>query len=119
MIGAISYANSYNPYAYSRLSAGQAGQAERLAASQRVGGVATARRADSLETPVQPAPPVSSVKGDELGPGDLGFSICQGADPVEMAVRMRIQYPEDQPLPGQEGLEGLEDRKSTRLNSSH
>lgn len=108
MIGAISYANSYNPYAYSRLSTGQAGQAERLAASQRVGGVATAHRADSLETPVQPAPPVSSVKGDELGPGDLGFSIRQGADPVEMAVRMRIQYPEDQPLPGQEGLEGLE-----------
>lgn len=112
MIGAISYASSYNPYAYGRLSVGQAGQAERLAAAQRAGGVTAARRADSLETPVQPAPPVTPVKGDELGPGDLGFSIRLGADPVEMAVRMRIQYPEDQPLPGQEGLEGLEGLES-------
>ncbi len=112
MIGAISYANSYNPYAYGRLSVGQAGQAERLAASQRASGVTAARRADSLETPVQPAPPVSAVKGDELGPGDLGFSIRQGADPVEMAVRMRIQYPEGQPLPGQEAPQALKNPES-------
>lgn len=101
MIGAI----SYTPYAYNRWAAqvnpasqqNRLNQAGRTAPAQAMGGVTAARRANSLETPVQPAPPVTSVKGDEMGPGDLGFSIRQGVDPVEMAVRMRIQYPEEVP----------------------
>lgn len=62
----------------------------------------TVRRPSNLETPVQPVDAVKRVNPDAQPAGiDLPLSIRQGADPAEMAVRMRIQpYTEDGALPG-------------------
>ena len=57
--------------------------------------VMATQRAAQPETPVQPVAPVqkaSPAAGDQSA---LGLPIRQGADPVEMAVRMRIQYGND------------------------
>ena len=58
---------------------------------QRGGGVWSARRAASPETPVQPVHPAAAVDAGAASPAGLGLPIRQGADPVEMAVRMRIR----------------------------
>ena len=88
-----------NPYTYGYNRAGQGLQAQMTQAlqnTQRSGGIAlvrSARRAASPETPVQPVRPAAPVSADRSAPVGLGLPIRQGADPVEMAVRMRIQYP--------------------------
>ena len=58
---------------------------------QRSGGVWGAQRAASPETPVQPVSPASIVGPDRTQSAALGLPIRMGADPAEMAVRMRIQ----------------------------
>jgi len=45
---------------------------------------------------VEPVSPVRSIKGDETPAARLGPVIREGADPAEMAVRMRIQPYEEE-----------------------
>lgn len=100
MIGGIATAYSqYNNYnMYRNIQRPQApnalnGQntAASLQGSQRSGGVWGAQRAASPDTPVQPVRPVSVVGSDRSQPATLGMLLREGADPAEMAVRMRIQ----------------------------
>lgn len=55
------------------------------------GVVYASARALPLETPVQPVEPVKPVNGNVSGTLEPMFQ-RQGADPAEMAVRMRMQY---------------------------
>ena len=97
-LGAYSY---YNPYAARRTSGIQPGQqspnspaAQNIQGApdaQRTTGPWTSHRAASPETPVQPVKPVGIVGSDRSQPATLGFSVPKGADPAEMAVRMRIR----------------------------
>lgn len=90
MFGMISMQNSYyNPYQMYRAAQTQAPQQAAVYA---------ARRAAQPETPVQPVRPSSPVSGEDTAPVRLGLVIREGADPAEMAVRMRIRYDgEDEP----------------------
>lgn len=121
MIGGISSLHAYyNPYqsagAYGAASAPAAQSAARSQGSAPVSGVWTARRAAAPDTPVQPVRPAPAVNPDAAGGLNAGVSIRRGADPVEMAVRMRIQYGEPSPAesaPGEEsrpaaGVEGAQ-----------
>ena len=95
MIGGVSGLSFYyNPY---QSGAYAARPAEQSQSAQRSAGVWTARKAASPETPVEPVRPARAVSPNEAGSARLGLPVRQGADPVEMAVRMRIQYGE--PLP--------------------
>ena len=88
MIGGVSSLSFYfNPY-----QSPAAKPAEQSQNAQKTGGVWTARKSASPETPVQPVRPAPAISGNEAGSARLGLPIRQGADPVEMAVRMRIQY---------------------------
>ena len=90
MFGMISMQNSYyNPYQMYRAAQAQAPQQAAVYA---------ARRAAQPETPVQPVRPSSPVSGEDTAPVRLGPVIREGADPAEMAVRMRIRNDgEDEP----------------------
>ena len=78
---------------------------------------AAAHKAPQTGTPVQPVDASSPVSSQGKGFGKLGLPIREGADPVEMAVRMRIRYDEPLPeeaaaapeLPGAKGLPGAKD----------
>ncbi len=95
MIGGISGAGIgyYNPYTlgYQRPAYpdGQAVQKPAFAM------VRNTRPAASPEIPVQPVRPAPAVTSGAANPQSLPI-IREGADPVEMAVRMRIQYPDSQ-----------------------
>ena len=88
--GTYSYYGAYNPYMMTRSSQ----QADAAQALQR-SAVLTGGRASSPETPVEPVRPVTSVNSQETPAVRLGPVIREGADPAEMAVRMRIQPYED------------------------
>ena len=92
-ISAMSPWSSYGVYGASY--AGRVAQAQgpdRAQSVQRPSAVWTARRAAQPGAPVQPVTPVRAVNGDERKPGQFSLNIREGADPVEMAVRMRIKY---------------------------
>lgn len=97
MIGGIagnySYYGAYNPY---RTAGGnrQADAAQSLQGGQRAV-VLAARRAAAPETPVEPVRPVPAVNPEEVPTTRLGPVLRKGADPAEMAVRMRIRPYED------------------------
>ena len=55
--------------------------------------VSTAQKVHQPDTPVQPVPPVRPVSSEE-DPAQSGLLRFQ-SDPAEMAVRMRIQHPDD------------------------
>lgn len=94
MIGGVSSLSFYyNPYQMS----GGAKSAEQAQNAQKTAGVWTARKSASPETPVEPVRPAPAINPNEAGSARLGLPIRQGADPVEMAVRMRIQYGEPAP----------------------
>ncbi|MDE7221321.1 MAG: hypothetical protein K2O45_17190 [Oscillospiraceae bacterium] len=100
MVGAISGVSSYYNISgvFQRTSQATGAQSGENARAVQGGGTAslwTARRAASPETPVQPVSPVRPVDGQEAQPVRLGPVIRQGADPAEMAVRMRIKPYED------------------------
>lgn len=92
MIGALSGFSPYfrsdmqNPYSYRTRNNPHAQGVGRAA-------VMAPQKAAQPEVPVQPVRPASPV--NEYTSDALTFAMRQGADPVEMAVRMRIQYPED------------------------
>lgn len=93
MIGSISgsqaYYGVYNPYTVQRGA---------VQGAQQSTGVWAARKAASPETPVEPVRPVRAVDGQEQQPVRLGPVLREGADPAEMAVRMRIK-PYEEPAP--------------------
>lgn len=98
MIGSISGLNAYyNPYAAYRTNQTQRGQSPQQPNAhgapdvQRAAGTWTGQRAASPETPVQPVTPVRAVGPERSQPATLGMSVRLGADPAEMAVRMRIR----------------------------
>ncbi len=97
MIGGVSSLSFYyNPYQTGGAYAA-ARPAEQTQSAQGASGVWTARKAASPETPVQPVRPTPAISANEAGSARLGLPVRQGADPVEMAVRMRIQYGEPTP----------------------
>ena len=105
MVGAVSGVNAYyNVYgAYgSRPGAAQAQGLQNAESARSAQGAAlwTVRRSASPETPVQPVAPVRPVEGDKTQPVRLGPAVREGADPAEMAVRMRIK-PYEEAAPGQ------------------
>lgn len=82
----------------------QQASAAQQASAPRTGGVWTARQTPSLETPVQPVSPVKALSAQEQSSAKLGLPIRLGADPAEMAVRMRIQYVNPEDLKPQQAL---------------
>ena len=124
MLAGISGVSAYYGISYNynnRTPLQAAGQAEKSAQNapqvQRSPGVWSAQRAASPDTPVQPVRPAAAVDARAADPVGLGLPIRQGADPAEMAVRMRIRpYEEEVPLAqagaknagGAEGAEGSE-----------
>ena len=103
MVGAVSGMNAYyNVYgAYGPHSAAQARGAQDTEGAKQAQGTPAlwaARRSASPETPVQPVAPVRAADGEESQPVRLGPTLREGADPAEMAVRMRITpYKENAP----------------------
>lgn len=85
--GTYSYYAAYNPY-------GAARGAEALQGSQRAM-ILAGRNVASPETPVEPVRPAAPVDEKESAPVRLGPVVREGADPAEMAVRMRITPYED------------------------
>jgi len=115
-VGAIYNINGITPYSRTRTQPGQVGradQAQRSQAAQPQGAV-YAQRAAEPEVPVQPVRPVTPVGSQQTQPVAVALGLREGADPVEMAVRMRIRY--DEALPGQEAEQavGTEPAKSAR-----
>lgn len=96
--GAYSYYGAYAPYMAARANQ-QSGAAQALLGRQQSGGVWTARRAASPETPVEPVRPVMPVNEREIPAARLGPVVREGADPAEMAVRMRIVPYEEESAP--------------------
>ncbi len=105
MVGAVSGINSYfNVYgAYAPLQrASQMSGTEAAQSAQRgqAASVWTARRGAAPDTPVQAVRPVRPVDGQERQPVRLGPALREGADPAEMAVRMRIKPYEESAAQG-------------------
>lgn len=99
--GMSSYYSMYRFSGFSHMnSANRAAQAQGM---QNAAAVAGGRRSDNLETPVQPVDRVSGSAPVLPRSSEPRLFIRQGADPVEMAVRMRIQYVD---MPGQSGSGG-------------
>lgn len=104
MLGGISGIGSYstyymNPYRDTLRARNAAAPARQTETAQRTGGTDSAwsvRKPSNLETPVQPVDAVRKVNPDAQPVGiDQPLSIRQGADPAEMAVRMRMTAYED------------------------
>ncbi len=84
MIGNISsYASRYSFSAYA------------ASRTHSTGYVVSAQKASQPQTPVQPVRSVDKTAPGTQAPKSFGLSIREGADPVEMAVRMRIKYVDD------------------------
>ena len=90
MIGGISGVGPV--YGYNRIAPVGAIQIQQSQKEQAVGPIYSAGRPNGLETPVQPVEQAKSVSTNASGNVDFSLSIRQGADPAEMAVRMRIRY---------------------------
>ena len=101
MISSISAMGPWSSYGvYGASYAGRAAQAQgpdKAQSVQRPSAVWTARRAAQPDTPVQPVTPAKAVGSSEMKPGQFSLNVREGADPVEMAVRMRIRYAGDGP----------------------
>ena len=99
MINSISAMGPWSSYGvYGASYAGRAAQAQgpdKAQSVQRSSAVWTARRAAQPDTPVQPVTPAKAVGSSEMKPGQFSLNVREGADPVEMAVRMRIRYAGD------------------------
>lgn len=104
MVGAItgsySYYNTYTPYFAGRASQ-QNNAAQALLNNHSATAVWMGRKQSTPEVPVEPVSPVRPVSSQETPAAKLGPVIREGADPAEMAVRMRIKpYEEESPLTG-------------------
>lgn len=84
MIGNISsYASRFNVSSYAASRTHDTGYA------------VSSQKAAQPQTPVQPVRAVDKTAPETQTPKSFGLSIREGADPAEMAVRMRIKYAED------------------------
>ena len=92
VIGGISGLNSYYNYYQTGGLYNAAKPTRQAQAAQQAGRVWVTGRTASPETPVQPVRPATAVNPNATNGLNTGLPIRQGADPVEMAVRMRIQY---------------------------
>ena len=90
--GTYSYYGAYNPYMMNAAGSQRANAAQAL---QGTPSILAGRRANSPETPVEPVRPVMPINQEEVPAARLGPVIREGADPAEMAVRMRIQPYQD------------------------
>lgn len=119
MIGGI-YATGiyYNNYQYRNAAhnaVAQTGQAEaagktgQVQATGRTGSVVAVTRAANPGVPVEPVDPVPAVSNETTsGIGRMLPFMRKGADPVEMAVRMRIQQYD----PAQEGEQAVQGERA-------
>ncbi len=119
MIGGIyaigMYVNNYQYKYGARNVAGQTGQAEaagkaeQVQAAGRAGKVVAVSRAANPGVPVEPVDPVPVVSNEtSSGIGRMLPFMRKGADPVEMAVRMRMQQYD----PSQENVQAAESDKA-------
>lgn len=90
MLNGISSMIPYSPYGAAYASRPPQG-ADRAQPAQRPTMVMAAQKAAQPDAPVQPVTPVKAVSPDD-DPARQAL-LRQGSDPVEMAVRMRIQHP--------------------------
>ena len=88
MLSGISPYSTYGAYGVSYL-----GRAAQTQEAQRPALVLTAQKAHQPDAPVQPVTPVRAVSEWE-DPAQAGL-LRYDSDPAAMAVRQRIQYPED------------------------
>ena len=105
MVGAVSSVPIQRTYYYNPQDVAQL-RTGRETAVQGQSSVWTARRGASPETPVQPVAPVRPVSGEDAHPAWLGPVIREGADPAEMAVRMRIKPYEENAAAPEKSAEG-------------
>lgn len=94
MVGSITGGNSY---------LGQ--QVYRSGLFKQAPAVLRGQSAPQPGAAVEPVIPVRAVHPDRSGPTILGPVIREGADPAEMAVRMRIQPSQDEAPQGVEGVQ--------------
>ena len=117
-ISGMSPRSAYGVYGASYANrASQAQEAEKAQSVQRPSAVWTARKAAQPDAPVQPVTAVRPVDGNEQKPGRFALSLREGADPVEMAVRMRIKYMGDDPA-GQKSALGADQLKDPALENT-
>ena len=117
-ISGMSPWSAYGVYGASYANrASQAQEAEKAQSVQRPSAVWTARKAAQPDAPVQPVTAVRPVDGSEQKPGRFALSLREGADPVEMAVRMRIKYMGDDPA-GQKSALGADQLKDPALENT-
>ncbi len=117
-ISGMSPRSAYGVYGASYANrASQAQEAEKAQSVQRPSAVWTARKAAQPDAPVQPVTAVRPVDGSEQKPGRFALSLREGADPVEMAVRMRIKYMGDDPA-GQKSALGADQLKDPALENT-
>ena len=117
-ISGMSPWSAYGVYGASYANrASQAQEAEKAQSVQRPSAVWTARKAAQPDAPVQPVTAVRPVDGNEQKPGRFALSLREGADPVEMAVRMRIKYMGDDPA-GQKSVLGADQLKDPALENT-
>lgn len=117
-ISGMSPWSAYGVYGASYANrAAQAQGAEKAQSVQRPSAVWTARKAAQPDAPVQPVTAVRPVDGNEQKPGRFALSLREGADPVEMAVRMRIKYMGDDPA-GQKSALGADQLKDPALENT-
>ncbi len=97
MIGGISgsYYNPYLAYGYygslaqNRNASNQASQVQN---TQKTPNIWAAQRTVGPDVPVEPVNAVKPVNPNEAGTSDLAILLRRGADPVEMAMRLKVQY---------------------------
>lgn len=114
MIGAISggypYLSYYQYRGVSRTEGQEQSQVQQAEKVGKSGKVLIAGRAANPDVPVEPVDPVRPVMNDSSdGLGQIIPFLRQGADPAEMAVRMRMQQYEPQGAEQAEKGTGVED----------
>lgn len=85
-----------------------AGKTEQVQAAGRTGSVVAVTRAANPGVPVEPVDPVVAVSNETTsGIGRMLPFMRKGADPVEMAVRMRMQEYDPAQEGSESGIEGV------------
>lgn len=90
MIGGISGVRPV--YGYDRIARVEAMQIQQPQKDSTTGAIYSTGRSDGVGIPVQPVEQAKPVSTNASGNVDFPILVRQGADPAEMAVRMRIRY---------------------------
>lgn len=118
MIGAISggypYLNYYQYRGVSRTEGQEQSQVQQAEKAGKTGRTLYVGRAANPDAPVEPVDPVRPVMNDSSdGLGQVIPFLRQGADPAEMAVRMRMQQYGSQGAEQTENENGVENIQKT------